>query len=128
MKGIYSIVAFLKKGQKIKIGRLGVIDFKKGYYIYVGSALNSLESRMRRHLQKRKKLRWHVDYLLEKARVVDILYKETEEKLECEFARELAENFACIKGFGSSDCSCESHLFYSERDPRDKLGDFLDAV
>ena len=43
----------LKEG-KIRIGSLGKITFKKGFYAYVGSAMNNLEKRVQRHLRKKK--------------------------------------------------------------------------
>lgn len=125
MKGIYALIVNLEEDKNITVGKLGPLNFKKGYYIYIGSALNSLEGRINRHHRKDKKLRWHIDYLLEKANVVDVLYRETGEKLECEFARKLEGRFSSTKGFGSSDCSCRSHLFYSERYHGDRLGGLL---
>jgi Uri superfamily endonuclease len=60
----YCLITQLNKNSTIKVGKLGEIDFKKGYYVYVGSALNSIDSRVWRHLSKEKKLFWHIDYLL----------------------------------------------------------------
>ena len=56
MKGCYCLTIHLKNAKKIKVGKLGMINFKKGYYVYVGSAMNSLESRLKRHLSEDKKL------------------------------------------------------------------------
>ena len=65
MKGTYCLIINVKKDVKIKIGKvLGEIEFKKGCYLYVGSAMNSLEKRVQRHLSKDKKKHWHIDYLL----------------------------------------------------------------
>lgn len=63
MKGCYCLVIKNDETTKIKIGKLGRLDFKKGYYVYVGSAMNRLESRLKRHLSNKKKMHWHVDYL-----------------------------------------------------------------
>ncbi|NIT57694.1 MAG: DUF123 domain-containing protein, partial [Aliifodinibius sp.] len=53
---------------KIRIGSLGFIDFMKGYYVYVGSALTGLEQRITRHFKVSKGehsvTHWHIDYLL----------------------------------------------------------------
>ena len=76
----------LKKDTKIKIGKkLGVINFKKGCYVYVGSAMNSLEARVKRHLSDNKKKHWHVDYFLlnENTEIKKVYTKESNEKLEC---------------------------------------------
>ena len=64
MKGTYCLIIELKKSIKTKIGALGKIEFMPGYYVYVGSAMNSIESRVKRHLADDKKLHWHIDYLL----------------------------------------------------------------
>lgn len=47
MKGCYCLIINLENPSKIKIGKLGRVDFKKGYYVYVGSAMNYLESRLK---------------------------------------------------------------------------------
>ena len=103
----------VKKPLRRRIGSLGMVKFDKGYYCYVGSALNNLEKRILRHLRKRKKLRWHIDYLLSCRDVVvkRILYKENKKREECEIAKKIRKISKPIPNFGCSDCSCESHLF-----------------
>ncbi len=82
----------------------------------MGSALNSLEARIKRHLSDEKKLHWHIDYLLKNsnAEIVDVIFTLTKERLECKVAQEISEKYMGISGFGSSDCQCPSHLFYFE--------------
>ena len=80
MKGCYCLIIILNTPSKIKIGKLGKIDFNEGYYVYVGSAMNYLESRINRHLRSKKKLHWHIDYLLKKAKICDIIYNESTKK------------------------------------------------
>ncbi len=112
MKGSYVLVIRLLQDEKIKVGALGDIEFKKGYYAYVGSAMNGIEKRVARHGRRGKKLRWHIDYLTEKAFIEEIWYKEGA-KEECKFAdyfRHAGLEF--IPNFGSGDCKCKSHLFY----------------
>ncbi len=104
--------------KKLKIGGLGKISFKKGSYIYVGSARKNLEARIRRHLRKRKRLRWHIDYLLETAKKVRAIPIRTSKDLECEIAQKLSSIADDkIDGFGAGDCSCSTHLFYFSEDP-----------
>ena len=114
LKGTYCLIIQLKSQQNIKIGRLGEIDFKRGYYVYVGSALNSLKSRLERHLKDDKKLFWHVDYLLNNpdANVEDVVFAVSDEKWECPLAAHISEEGSEIHAFGCSDCKCPSHLFY----------------
>ena len=111
MKGCYCLTIHLKNTKKIKVGKLGMINFKKGYYVYVGSAMNSLESRLKRHLSEDKKLHWHIDYLLKKAEITGIIYNENK-KVECELSQFLKTKTDGVKNFGCSDCECESHLYY----------------
>lgn len=123
MKGVYCLISHLDTGSDIKVGRIGNMTFEKGFYIYVGSAMNSIESRVRRHVKKDKRLFWHIDYLLERASIVDILYIETEKREECAIARKLLRKFIEIPAFGASDCKCPSHLFYSKENPVKSLED-----
>ena len=82
MKGIYCLIIKLDKDKSIKIGKLNYINFKKGYYCYVGSALNNLKKRIERHKRKNKKLHWHIDYLLKHAKIIDTLKIETDKMSE----------------------------------------------
>ena len=113
MKGIYCLVICLKRKKTINIGKkLGKTTFNKGYYVYVGSAMNSLNSRIKRHLSDEKKLHWHIDYLLKESEVADVIYAETTKKLECDLSNCLSRQTFGIPDFGCSDCNCKSHLYY----------------
>ena len=114
MKGAYCLVIELKKYSSIKIGSLGRIKFRKDLYCYVGSALNNIEKRVQRHLSKKKKLHWHIDYFLinKNTSIKKVFYKESNKREECKIARFVLKNSTnSIVGFGCSDCSCKSHLF-----------------
>jgi sugar fermentation stimulation protein A len=116
--GSYIIVLRMPGRRNIRIGSRGTYRFEPGYYLYVGSAMNNLGSRLERHKRKRKKLFWHIDYLRECADVVAALPVRSSERLECELARSLAKISArSFQDFGSSDCSCASHLFMMRDDP-----------
>ena len=115
--GVYSLLIELKKNQKIRVGNLGKFEFPKGFYIYTGSAMNSLEKRIDRHLRKNKKKFWHIDYLLsnKNAQIISILEIKTKKRIECELNKEIFKSLKgkiLIKKFGSSDCNCKSHLIY----------------
>jgi Uri superfamily endonuclease len=113
MKGSYVLVIRVEKPKTVRVGRLGPVDFRQGYYAYVGSALNGLEKRVQRHLRPGKKLHWHIDYLLENAEVVEVCRIESPVRLECRIAKRLSPALESVRGFGCSDCRCPSHLFYS---------------
>ena len=112
MMGSYLLLMELKNTETIPVGKLGKIDFKEGFYIYVGSALNGLDQRIQRHIRKQKKIYWHIDYLLNHAKIVNVFYKQSEAKEECFIAKTLEKKLSIISGFGCSDCACKSHLFY----------------
>ncbi|MCK5261617.1 MAG: GIY-YIG nuclease family protein [Thermoplasmatales archaeon] len=112
MRGSYLLLMELKNTETIPVGKLGKIDFKEGFYIYAGSALNGLDQRIQRHLRKQKKMHWHIDYLLNRAKIVNVFYKQSEVKEECFIAKTLEKELFILSGFGSSDCLCKSHLFY----------------
>lgn len=113
MKGIYALIIFLSKNKTIKIGSLGNINFKKGKYVYIGSAQNNLEKRIERHLSKTKKFHWHIDYLLQdpNTKIIKVIKKQAPKLQECKTARFLSKTQEPIKKFGCSDCNCKSHLF-----------------
>lgn len=115
--GVYCLCIGIRGDVEAKIGALGVISFPRGRYIYVGSALNGLGARVQRHLRMSRgiytAIHWHVDYLLSQPEVVveDVYAVETTERLECEVADSVSRRGEPVKGFGCSDCGCESHLF-----------------
>ena len=74
--------------------------------------MNSLNARLNRHLSDEKKIHWHIDYLLKNAEITDVIYNESDEKIECELSQGLTRKADGVKGFGCSDCNCESHLYY----------------
>ena len=113
MKGCYCLIIKLDSPKTVRVGKLGKIRFQKGFYVYVGSAMNSLEARLNRHLSDAKKTHWHIDYLLKSAEIVCIIYNENR-KVECEMSHYLSEIGEGIEGFGCSDCRCESHLYFFE--------------
>ena len=113
MKGSYTLLIELTKPQVITVGRLKAIHFAGGHYAYAGSALSGIDSRLNRHLRRDRKLHWHIDYLLHEASVNDIIACETEARTECSIAQALGREFEAGSGFGSSDCKCQSHLFFA---------------
>ena len=113
MKGSYILLIPLPEGQTIKAGSVPNTYFPSGCYAYVGSAMGGFKPRLNRHLKKNEKPRWHIDYLLKRASVSSIILCETEERVECVIAQALSSQFDSIPGFGSSDCRCHSHLFFS---------------
>ena len=118
----YRLISHLKKDSKIKIGKLGTVDFKKGHYYYVGSANGksvNIENRTRRHerlaFEKTGNLNWHIDYFLVDPKVSLTDIKKMENGDECEISKIFEQSAdRTLHGFGSSDCNngCKGHLHY----------------
>jgi Uri superfamily endonuclease len=116
MKGIYVLIIRIDRNISVDTGAIGKLNFEKGLYAYVGSAQNNLEARIKRHLRTEKAKFWHIDYLLDNSsvKVLKVFYNRAGRPNECKIAKELAKKGSPIRGFGSSDCKCESHLFKVE--------------
>ena len=141
MKGTYCLIIGNYKTSSLKIGNLYEDHkFKKGFYVYIGSAMNSLVPRLNRHLSDEKKMHWHIDYLLKSpdchiidyllkspdCHIRDILFNISDKKIECDLAEIISKDGEEIPGFGCSDCSCSSHLIYFKR-KRDALASTRNA-
>lgn len=124
MKGSYVLVMKLDKDSKIRVGRLGPTVFRKGYYCYVGSALNNLEKRVGRHMAKNKRKKWHIDYFIDKSRVMGVSLFPNGKRMECDLGRFLEYlSEGIVKGFGCSDCKCKSHLYFFKSNPLNILNE-----
>ena len=108
----YQLQIHVKKSVTVQVGKLGCFEFAAGLYQYTGSARKNIHARVHRHLQKNKKLRWHIDYLLTHpdVDVIDVIYSELPECI----INQQGDGEIKVKGFGSSDCKrgCGSHLKY----------------
>jgi sugar fermentation stimulation protein A len=117
-RGSYLLILHLKRRGNIQIGRLGSVSFRKGFYIYVGSAMANLSKRMERHRRIRKQHHWHIDDLRSVAEFHAVSAIRSSTRLECEIAEAFSEIAEwTIDGFGSTDCSCKTHLFGMSKDP-----------
>ena len=110
----YQLFINVTKEINLKVGKLGRFIFPTGTYVYTGSAKKNIEKRIERHLSKKKKLHWHIDYLLNNNDVKIIDIKKSNVK-ECTLNKN-TKGKIIIRGFGSSDCTlyCRSHLKYKE--------------
>jgi Uri superfamily endonuclease len=124
-KGLYCLI-LSTRGTRTRVGRLGVFDFPRGYYVYIGSALGSGGlARLERHLRSAsgslKRPHWHIDYLLCNPlfRLEESWWAVTPERLECRLAKSLPGRH--IPRFGSSDCRCGSHLVWFTHNPSEEI-------
>ncbi len=117
-EGCYLYLLRLEEQKRIAVGRLGLIDFAPGFYVYCGSAKKNLTARLARHQRKKKKTHWHIDFLRAEAEHHHALAIRRQADLECALAQGIATLAeGAITNFGSSDCPCHSHLFYFTQNP-----------
>ncbi len=113
-KNSYLLLIRCKRDIKLSVGKLGKINFKKGYYVYVGSApLNKLFKRVQRHFLKNKRKFWHIDFItsLKEFEIENVwVSKNTECEISRKFLKDLRLKVVKEK-FGSSDCKCKTHFF-----------------
>mgnify|MGYP001157323608 FL=1 len=127
-KGSYVLLIRVAEAQIITVGRLGTIPFPSGDYAYIGSALNGAKARLERHLRKEKKIHWHIDYLLQRSDIRNVIVCQTEERVECSIVEALNPHFDVIQGFGSSDCRCPGHLFSAPQEMEQQIMTTLDSL
>ncbi|MGY5856298.1 MAG: GIY-YIG nuclease family protein [Candidatus Thorarchaeota archaeon] len=126
MKGAYTLIIRIEQSVSIQIKSLGVISFKPGLWVYIGSAMGngstSLENRLNRHFRKEKTIYWHIDYLLDAdTEIEEAIWAESTESAECDLAQsiEAHNNFKPgPRAFGSSDCrrGCIAHTYFYDSD------------
>jgi Uri superfamily endonuclease len=128
--GAYVLLLQLKDKRTLIIGALGEYQFQRGFYAYIGSALGPGGfKRILRHIRVSKGVnkvrKWHIDYLSSVSTIIEAHKVFTKERLECAIATMMLNDLgtSSMLGFGSSDCKCRSHLFYSE-----KLAEIKNAV
>ncbi|NKE72810.1 DUF123 domain-containing protein [Candidatus Manganitrophus noduliformans] len=118
--GLYHLLLRLPRKIQIRVGALDRKIFPSGYYIYTGSARRGLSHRLGRHLRRRKKRHWHIDFLTTVAPLKQILIDVSDRFTECQ-AHQTIMNApgaeVIVAGFGSSDCRCRSHLAYFKKRP-----------
>jgi len=119
--GVYLLILRLDAPFAVPVQRIGRPVLRPGWYVYAGSAKANLQQRIDRHLRKRKKLHWHIDYLLQQSSSVKAFPIRTAEDLECTLAGDISKIADSeVDGFGCSDCSCNSHLFFFSENPLHK--------
>ena len=140
LKGLYFLEIYNSILQTLKIGKKYNICFNKGYYFYIGSALNGIMGRVSWHLSNDKKFFWHIDYLLSNKNIsIKKIYYLTIDnrstyknkghnrylRKECEVAQNIKSFTYPINQFGCSDCNCCSHLFFNINNKVKIIEDFL---
>ncbi len=110
-RGAYVLILRIDRDTSVRVGALGTVELKKGYYAYVGSARGGLKRRLKRYIKTPvNKKHWHIDYLINDFEIEEIVCVAggEEEAISALFSM----HFDGIEGFGSSDVSSRAHLFF----------------
>ncbi|MFO7169596.1 MAG: GIY-YIG nuclease family protein [Chloroflexota bacterium] len=127
MKGTYLLILYLADEiAALNVGRLGAFTFAAGYYLYVGSAFGpgGVNARLAYHQRRTKQRpRWHIDYLRERARLLEAWAIGWDVPIERPLVSALLEDgrlCAPVPGFGAGDSDLRSHLLYSAKRPPER--------
>ncbi len=127
-RGSCIVVLRLSRDRVLDVGDLGKVRFRKGYYLYAGSATADLTKRIEGHRRITKKAQGHMAHLRQHADWQAAFPIRTSDDLGCDLASALGSiTDWSIPGSGSSDCSCSSHLFGAVEDPRSNAA-FIDLL
>ncbi len=127
-RGSYMLVLHIARSRSLAIGDLGKISFRKGYYIYIGSAEEQLSRRIDQHRRTGRRPARHIDYLREQTEWVEALSIRAQEALTCVLADEMARIAGwSVSRFGTSGCGCPAHLFGMTTNPLQSPA-FIDLV
>jgi sugar fermentation stimulation protein A len=127
--GSYLLIFSNPRSISLQVGSLGQKRFKKGYYVYCGSALKGIQQRLSHHLKIKKNPHWHIDYITPKPMTLMKTYRirrpdPIEEPL-AEALVTISDDY--IQGFGSSDSKAISHLAYFKKPPH-RCRSFIDIL
>lgn len=119
VRGTYVLLLRVTKPVEVKVGAAGRREFSRGHYCYVGSAFGktiTIENRIGRYLRLGgvggASPRWHIDYVLRSPSVeLRGVYVLEDRQKECEMAEWILGIAVPVRGIGSSDCRCKTHLF-----------------
>jgi Uri superfamily endonuclease len=122
LPGTYALIFSAYRKSQLKIGKLGTLQLKPGFYIYVGSAFGpgGLKARIAHHRKRASRPHWHIDYLSSFLELIEIWHTYDPIHREHQWAKTLSGTRGAtipLIGFGSSDCRCNSHLFYFDTVP-----------
>lgn len=118
--GSYALRLRLPAAASCVVGRLGLVIFPAGEYIYLGSARGpgGIRARLQHHFREVGKPHWHLDALRPFAEITGGWYAIDPGPLECEWSQALGVLPGVtvpVPGFGASDCKrgCPAHLLYA---------------
>ena len=120
--GTYALILSTAADGLLQIGRLGQLHVRGGFYVYIGSAFGpgGVRARIAHHCRRAARPHWHIDYLRLVTRLSAIWYTYDILRREHQWAEVLQRTRGAsipLQGFGASDCTCASHLYFLSTRP-----------
>lgn len=120
--GSYALILQATERFELKIGKLGKLPGNAGFYVYCGSAFGpgGVAARVKHHSTISANPHWHIDYLRSASTLTEVWYCHDQIKREHDWSQLLTSytnSRLPMRGFGSSDCQCNSHLIYFKSRP-----------
>jgi Uri superfamily endonuclease len=111
--GTYVLLLRNSRMKRIRIGKLGVLLFGKGFYAYFGSMFGPGGLVPDKKTSEEEKVKhWHIDYLLNHMQI-EAVYVLPGKNLESQLSRKAVQRYSHVQGFGCSDKrSDRSHLIH----------------
>ena len=122
LPGTYALILSSSLDQILSIGRLGQLHVRPGFYVYVGSAFGpgGVKARIAHHARLSRRPHWHIDYLRRVAQLNEIWWTHDPIRREHQWAAlfgHMRGSSIPLSRFGSSDCTCASHLYFLPKRP-----------
>ena len=120
--GTYALVFRCAEPGTVEIGRLGPLELRPGYYVYIGSAFGpgGIRARIGHHMNRSIRPHWHIDYLKTHCVLDEIWLEYSTVRSEARWVEQMSENRHAsipLMGFGASDGRAASHLFHFRSRP-----------
>lgn len=122
LPGTYALILESPSEQLVQIGKLGRLNVRPGFYVYVGSAFGpgGLRARIVHHVSISQRPHWHINYLRSCLQLKAVWFTYDAERQEHRWADifgSLRGATIPMTGFGASDCGCKSHLIAFSSQP-----------
>ena len=120
--GTYLLVLDAVRAGEVRVGRLGLLEVRPGWYLYVGSAQGpgGLAARVAHHLSPPRRPHWHLDHVRGLLRPRELWYTvdgRRREDLWADVAAAWPGVRVPLPGFGASDRPGRTHLFQVPAQP-----------
>jgi Uri superfamily endonuclease len=117
LSGTYALIFSSTVDRPVQVGQLGQLHVRHGFYVYIGSAFGpgGVQARVSHHRARSTRPHWHIDYLREVIQLEAIWCSYDPARREHQWAEvcsRLPGASLPLRGFGASDCRCESHFYF----------------